>query len=201
MLIGDDVTILSIDGGVGFVGIGITPPATMLDIRENTGKAIATVGRTDQINAAAVKLGSFDFFNSDISGLGAGVAARIQALTNDGNGAGGTLQLFGKTTNTALTEIIRFDLVNKNGRFAIGTTNDGDEGFALQWGFNTGAKIINLQDGSADPDVQGLRFYTHPSATQGDAEVLAVTISANQKVTFETLPGAGVGCNKGGIWE
>lgn len=63
-------------------------------------------------------------------------------------------------------------------------TSDGSEGHKLRFGNSAGAYITRYQAG-ADTDVQGLKIYTHPSATNADPNQLAVTINPDRSVIFE----------------
>jgi hypothetical protein len=110
----------------GNVGIGTGTPIALLDIRSNIiANNIITIGTISQGLNPNDEYGAVQFFNSDGSGAGAGVRAKIGALASGNQGGQGGQLAFSTQTGasgSSLTEQMR---ITSTGDVGIGTATPG----------------------------------------------------------------------------
>ncbi len=120
---GGDVTIAEDLFCSSNVGIGTTTPGTMLELKESSTAAGDDVIRLrgNGNNADNTVLGALEWYNADSSG--AGVVARVEAVSGNPNGHMGEL-VFKTNDGSSTSEAMRID---KGGDVGIGTSTPSEK--------------------------------------------------------------------------
>ena len=114
-----DTDTLKVDSSNNRVGLGTTSPGTLLELKESSTGAGDDVIRLrgNGNNAKGTDLGAVEWWNADSSG--AGVVARVEAVSGNANGHMGEL-VFKTNDGSSTSEAMR---INNSGKVGIGTTS------------------------------------------------------------------------------
>src|SRR5210317_2666878 len=144
-----DATTLVVDSTNNRVGIGTTSPDTLLNIASASAPTLR-IENTDGSLGLGQVIGAVEFYKTDTSGAGAGVAGGMQLLSTFSTGSRNALTFSSSNADANNTEGFRLD---EDGNLLVGTTNtlpanNNVEGIALSSG-SYGGRLEASRSGGA----------------------------------------------------